>query len=281
MEKGIRIDFRSPQVTTKRDRAREGEEESEDSSDEDGKDAEKKRLASIPKTRNAQKFDAKDPDAGQLFVYVGKSERGKTHFMKWLLYAQMLRKENPIKTGIVFVKTKYKHSFDFVPEERVFEGYNEEILKTYVGNLKKMFEVQKYLEPSFLVFDDLLGILNNRSQWFSNFIATYRHLNIHIHIAVQYLTGLHAINPIMREQTTFAFMFNSKAAITIKNLYLAYGQLFEKEKEFKQYLFDHTEPRSVGPYVCVVYEEFEDDIDKNYIPMRAPAKLPKGLQLVY
>ncbi len=280
VERGITLSFTKAKVTNKRQRIAAGSqsaEEDSDDSDEDKKEI--KRLAARPMTRAAQLFESKDPNAGQLFVFVGKSERGKTHFMKWLIYDQMLRRDHPIKSGLVFVKTKYKHSYDFVPEERVIEGYNEAVLIQYVGNLQKMLESEGSLEPSFLIFEDLVGILNNRTQWFTNFIGTFRHLNITIYIAVQYLTGLHAVSPIMREQTSFAIMFNSKTTNTIRNLFENYGQLFNSLKEFKAYYFANTEPKSVGPYVCLVYREAEDDVDKNYIPMRAPKDLPKGLKL--
>lgn len=80
--------------------------------DGDGKDEEEEdpgQLAQPPIIRNADIFRSKDPTAGQLFVFVGKSERGKTHFIKWLMYDHILRKENPIKFGLVFVRTKFKH----------------------------------------------------------------------------------------------------------------------------------------------------------------------------
>ena len=239
----------------------------------------KKKLKNKPVIRNADLFESKDPTAGQLFVFIGKSERGKTHFIKWLLHDQILREDNPLTSGIVFVRTKFKHSYKFVPDDKIFVGYDEEILKRYVKNLEKLFEGQGYLEPSFLIFDDLSGILHNRGAWFNNFIATFRHFNIHIFIAVQYLTGMHAVSPIMREQTNYAIMFNSKTTNTIKNLYENFGQLFENLKSFKDYFFQHTEPSKVGPFVCMVYFEKVDEVEKNYIPMRAPAKIPRGLQL--
>ena len=256
------------------------EEDSDMSSDADSdSDVEqhrmKKQLAEKKITRMADLFEAKDPSAGQLFVFVGKSERGKTHFIKWLLMDQLTREMNPLKWGIVFVRTKYRQAYKFVPDDKVYQGYDEQILKLYVRNLEAIYEEQGYIEPSFIVFDDLVGILNNRGQWFNNFIATFRQLNIHIFIAVQYLTGIHAVSPIMREQTNCAIMFNSKTTNTVKNLYENYGQLFETRKEFQQYLFENTEPSKVGPYVCIVYFEKEDRLEENYIPMRAPAQLPK------
>ena len=282
MKRVIDINFDKVRRPNKRTRLVEGKEvvdssdsDSSDSDDDHAKQIKKQLAAHTGAQRQADMFTASDPTAGQLFVFCGKSERGKTHFLKWLLVDQIQREINPIKTGIVFVKTKFKHSYDFVPDDKIFQGYDEEILTQYVTNLEALYEQQGYLDPSFLVFDDLLGVIDSTSHWFNNFMATYRHLNIHIFLAVQYLTGRRAVSPIMREQTTFALMFNSKTNQTIKHLYENFGQLFEKEKEFKKYYFDNTEPSKVGDYVCIAYKEKEDRLEENYTPMRAPKKIPK------
>lgn len=274
MEVNLKHDIKSTALKRKRD-TREYEEPEWEEEDESEEDEEDKEFKQLPVSRNADMFRQKDPTAGQLFVFVGKSERGKTHFIRWLVQDQMTRPHKPLKFGLVFVKTKFKHSYSFVPDDRVIQGYDEEILRKYVENLEAIYEEEGSLPPNFIIFDDLVGILNNQTQWFINFISTYRHFNISIFIAVQYLTGRHAVSPIMREQTTFAIMFNSKTHRTIQNLWEAFGQLFETVKEFREYLFSNTEPKTVGPYVCLVYKEAEDEVEKNYIPMRAPARVPK------
>jgi hypothetical protein len=224
-------------------------------------------------TRVADKFRARRPGAGQMFIFVGKSERGKTHFMRWLIHDQMKFKHMPVKVGLVFVQTRFNRTFDFVPPDRVIQGYKQEVLQQYVQNVERLIAINGYAPPSFIVFDDLVGILNNETQWFINFIGTYRHYNITIYIAVQYLSGRHAISPIMREQTTAAILFNSKTTRTVTNLYESFGQLFESRAAFQEYFFNVTEPSKVGPYVAMVYFEREDVKEKNYVPMRAPAKI--------
>lgn len=218
--------------------------------------------------------DAKQ-DAGQLIVLVGKSEKGKTHFLKWIILNQIATSDKPFQFGLVFVKTKYKHSYDFVPDKKIIQGYNEKILRKYALNLERIFEQTGSVPPNFVIFDDLVGILGNNTQWFVNWISTYRHLNTTIYIAVQYLTGKNAISPIMREQTTIAVMFNSKTRRTVENLYESYGQLFATIKEFQQYYFNATEIQKVGPYVAMVYIEKNEDLSNNYLSIRAPAKLPE------
>jgi len=185
-----------------------------------------------------------------------------------------------MRFGIVFVKTKYKHSWDFVEDKFIFEGFNEIILRKYVANLQEIYERDGKVEPNFLILDDLVGILSNRTDWFTNFIGTFRHLNIHIFIMVQYLVGRNAISPIMREQTDFVIMFNSKNHNTIEHLYKNYGQIFSTVKEFKEFFMANTDIRNVGKYVGLLYIEREDALESNYIPVRAPAHLLK-LKLEY
>ena len=226
-------------------------------------------------SRNADIFESPDPSAGQLFILVGKSEKGKTHFMQWLLFDQIQRKVNPMKFGLVFVSTKFKHSWKFMPDDKVFEGLDEQVLLKYIDNLKAIYEETQYLPPSFLVFEDLIGVMNNRRPWFENFMASFRHLNISLFITAQYLTGQRAISPLMRNQTNYAIMFSGRNHGHLKNLYEAYGQAYRKERDFSEYLLENTDKQKVGPYVAIVYIEREDDPEKNLLPMRAPAKLPK------
>lgn len=265
-EQEIEMDDVADLIKQFEDKAEESDEELDDEHEQEIRS----QLAASTVKRNADMFDSPDPTSGQLFVFVGKSDRGKTHFLKWLVQYQMNREINPIRFGIVFVRTIFKHSYDFVPKAQIYEGYDEEVLRKYVENLQEIFEEQGYVDPNFLILDDQVGILNNRTAWFTNFIGTFRHLNINLFIAVQYLTGTRSVSPIMREQTNFAIMFNSKTHRTLNNLWENYGQLFEKKREFKDYMFANTEPSTVGPYVCIVYQESEDKVEQNYTPMRAP-----------
>eukprot|EP00457_Paulinella_chromatophora_P005347 gb/GEZN01005364.1/.p1 GENE.gb/GEZN01005364.1/~~gb/GEZN01005364.1/.p1 ORF type:complete len:385 (+),score=66.53 gb/GEZN01005364.1/:650-1804(+) len=226
-------------------------------------------------------FAPREKGAGQMFVLVGKSERGKTHFLRWLLYQGCLREKDPFQYGLIFVRTKFKHSYEFHWASnayvQIYEGFLLDVLKKYVENLTNRYKQRGYLEPSFIVFDDLVGVINNDNAWFNNFIGTYRHYNITIFVAVQYLTGRKAISPIMREQTTAAIMFNSKTLLTNVNLYENYGQLFENKKEFMQHYSDMTDMTLRGTrHACMIYFEWEDDISRNYMSWLAPKDLPDG-----
>ncbi|MEW3709433.1 hypothetical protein QOZ51_30205, partial [Pseudomonas aeruginosa] len=72
-------------------------------------------------------------------------------------------------------------------------------------------------------------------------------MNIHIFIAVQYLTGRKSVNPIMREQTDYAFMFHSITKRTVQNLYESFGELFGNEECFRVYFQSLTKSKAVAP----------------------------------
>lgn len=226
-------------------------------------------------------FEPRDTTAGQLFVLCGKSERGKTHFMRWMLYTGCARKRAPFQFGLIFVRTKYRNAYKFhkksKPYVKMYQGFLPSVLIKWLEKLEERFEKNGYVEPSFIVFEDLFGVLENNSPWFNNFMATFRHLNITIFVAVQTLMGKNAISPIMRDQTTAAIMFNTKTERSITNLYENYGMLFANKKAFQHHLQKMTEPESTGsPFSCCIYFEREDRLSHNYMSWLAPKKLPDG-----
>ena len=204
-----------------------------------------------------------------IVVFVGKSYRGKSYFLKYLISDRLNR--NKFKFGLVFTTTKFNGDYKFLPDNRVIEGYNEEILKKYFNNLKRIKDKDGEVPPNFIIFDDLVGVLANQTSFFNSFITTCRHLNISVFIAVQYLTGKNAISPTMRQQTTHAIMFHSKMKSTVENLYENYGQMFDSLKEFRQHYDEITKDQ----YVAMIYLEKEDDINKNYFGIRAPKNIPE------
>jgi hypothetical protein len=257
----------------------------DDESSEDEDEEELKLLSDGKTLRYVDLFNPRQKGAGQMFVFVGKSERGKTHMLRYLLYHGCSRVNDPFQFGLIFVRTKFKSAYKFHklarPYVRVYEGFLLETLKAYVRNLEQRYKKYGKLEPSFLVFDDLVGVLNNDNSWFQNFIGTYRHYNITIFIAVQYLTGRNSISPIMREQTTAALMWNSKTHLTNDNLFKNYGQLFPDLKSFTKHFYNMTDQKFRGTrHACMVYFEWQDEIHKNYMSWLAPAKLPDGQVIV-
>ena len=161
------------------------------------------------------------------YLFVGRSGSGKSVLMKCLLANGC--QEEKWAFGLCFVSTKFKYDFKWMPNKAVVEGYNEAILERYVGKLRAMYNKDGRLPRSFLIFEDCQGLLDNTSKFFTNFMATFRHLNSDIFITAQYISGQRGISPIIREQVTHAIMFRSGTERTLRHLYEAFGGEFESK----------------------------------------------------
>ncbi len=214
-----------------------------------------------------------DPPDGlaQMWVCVAKSGKGKSYFVRYLLTDRL--STGRWKYGLVFTRTKFNGDYDFLPDNRVIEGYNENILRRYMNNLRKIAKEKgkESLPHNFIVFDDLQGVLNNQTNWFNNFLATFRHTNTNLIVCNQYLSGKNAVSPIAREQTNYAVMFKSRTRRTLENLYESYGGLFPKFNDFKSYFMAATEQK----YTAMLYSERVDELENNYITIQAPEDYPK------
>ena len=70
-------------------------------------------------------LDFKNP---QVVVCVGKPKRGKSYAVRWMILKNTVDK-NRFKFGIVFTKTKFNKSFDYLPDQYVFEDYDPAVLE--------------------------------------------------------------------------------------------------------------------------------------------------------
>ena len=148
--------------------------------------------------RNTSIFD-NPTGKSQLYLLVGKSERGKSHFAKFLLYDRFLHAG--WKFGISFIATKYTDAYNFLPKNTIYEGYHDKVLKAWTDGLRNILKKKGKLPPSFVYFDDLVGVLTSNSKFFKNFITTFRHLNINVIICVQYLVA--GISTTVRAQINY------------------------------------------------------------------------------
>ena len=94
----------------------------------------------------------------QICVFLGKPKQGKSYALRHILLKNTIDKKL-FKYGLVFTKTKFNGGYDYLPDEYVYEDYNPEILQQYLDGLKELDE--KNLQPSFIVFDDIQGVLSN------------------------------------------------------------------------------------------------------------------------
>ena len=90
----------------------------------------------------------KEPNGlAQLYVFVGKSGKGKSYLIRYLLSAMLQKKK--VNFGLVFTRTKFNNDYDFLPDDKVMQ-YDEEILQNYVNNLEEMNKKKKKFHPILL-----------------------------------------------------------------------------------------------------------------------------------
>lgn len=207
-------------------------------------------------TKNQKDIDFSKP---QVILAVGKPRRGKSHLIKYLILKNTV--DNKIfQFGIVFTRTKWDSDYKYIPKQHVFEGYQPEVLKLYLEHLTEM----KNPPPNFVVFDDLLGALNNNDGELQNFIISHRHYNTTIFLAAQFLNK--GSSTTLRECCTDAFMFNSMQFLTIKALFENFGQGYRSVAKFKKAFFKCTSE----PFTAMWFNNDQGA----YYCYRAPKVLP-------
>ena len=160
----------------------------------------------------------------------------------------------------------------------IYEDYDADILQRYLDGLKQLDE--KELQPSFIIFDDIQGVLSGQDKVLTSLNACHRHFKISIFYCFQYIYG-HGSTPVLRECTTLAFLFNSKGKRTLEALFENFGQLFDNFKQFKEYFLACTKEK----YTAMLYIQDVDNIDENYLQYKAPPpkqmKHTKNIKLAY
>ena len=225
-------------------------------------------------------------DLPSCFLIAGKPKKGKSHFIKWFLYDNMLGDtpdSKKFKYGIVMANHASIGEYNFLPRNVLFEGYNEYSLKFYINGLVERNNslnevagnngnIKVLIEPNFVILDDLVGLLSSNSEWFISFVTTFRKTNTTIIIATQYLNK--NISPTIRECINYAILFNTKTARSLKAMFDAFGGLFESFVQFKEHFFNITKKTDTMFFPAMLYYELEEDISMNYLQIEAPKDLP-------
>ena len=210
-----------------------------------------------------------DLSSPAVVLFVGACKKGKTNALKFTLLKHSLDNfygSAKFEFGLVFSRSKFTGEYDFIEnQDYVHENYDEEVLMKYVDGLKNIVESGKEAPPNFVVFDDMIGLLNmKQNTFFTNFISTHRKTNTCVFLATQHLkTGS---STTLREITTHAIVFSSKQLNTIQSLFENFGQLFSNIGEFKDNFFDITKEK----YTAMLYLQDADNINDNYMIYKAP-----------
>jgi hypothetical protein len=204
-----------------------------------------------------------------IYLFIGKPASGKSYALKSLMFD--FQKAKYFKFILAFVRTKFNHGYDWLPDEYVDDKYSDQKLLTHIEKLRAYRKKSgKECPPNALIFDDLLGTVDWYSDQMSNFLCSYRHTNTSIFLTSQYLMSK-TTSTALREMVNYAFLWNSKFQNSLKAYYEAFGTLYSDKKEF----FEDFQRITSEKYTCMVYDANEDDKELNYIPFKFPEHVPE------
>ena len=211
-------------------------------------------------------------DIPQVVLAIGRPRRGKTNLIKYLILKNTA--ENHLwKFGLVFSKTaKLSKDYNFIPDEYKFTEYDQSILESYLEHLEEFRKKGEEIPPSFIVFDDMLSLVNQRDPFLINLHAIHRHYKLTIFHSIQHLvTGS---STALRTIVSRACMFNVKDFNSLDALWRNFGATFDTYNDFKNFFLEHTKK----PYTCLVYENLGDE---SYYTFQAPDMSKNKLKLNY
>ena len=205
------------------------------------------------------------------FLICGKPKSGKTHFIKYLLYLFTSKKDlySRVNYGIVFNKTSFTNSYNFIPKSWVYAKYNPDVLRNLMNLQKSIIKAGKVPCYSFVLFDDCLGSKQFKSDLFKDLVQNYRHYRIIPIISSQYVNRIETVN---RECCSHAVIFRQFSKNAIEATYNSFGQRFQSEKQYKEFLNKKTADYN---FMLDDTENLSENLNESYLVMKAPPKIPK------
>jgi ABC-type dipeptide/oligopeptide/nickel transport system ATPase component len=206
-----------------------------------------------------------DFSRGQIMTFIAKQGSGKSFTVRSLM--KQFAKQGIFEFGVVWTGSKFNSDYDFMPKGSVHADYSEENFAKYIAKLTNWLEKNpgKKLPNSFIILDDLLGIMKPNDRTFSSLISIYRHYSLTIIITSQYLNK--NVSTLVREMTDIAFLYQSRFKNSRESMYNSYGQMLESQAEFDEYLEEATREK----YSCLLYQAGKATKEESYLSFRAPS----------
>ena len=200
-----------------------------------------------------------DFETPRLYLFVGKSNSGKTHTMKHIV--RKLWKEKRFKFGIVFSSTVDFQTggqyYEWIKQKNGSEGHlvsddpttdrGKIVFTKYLEYLKKLAKENKKVGvPNFMIIDDQAGKIKHMDPDFLRFLCIYRHLGTTLFVCIQ---EIHRISPVCRLQASYIFVWRNNNLDNIKCI----------ERQFSAYLYklgrsfvDILDEATSVPFQCLL-----------------------------
>jgi hypothetical protein len=215
-----------------------------------------------------EEFIQRTNDKGELmshiFLIAGKPESGKTFLLRFLL-SQLFNK-HALAFGIMFspMERYATDKLGILPDNCIIEGLTTNKILWYHNELKqKKKRNNDYIPPNFILFDDVLGIIDMTSKKILNFFSTFRHTNTYIFFLAQFTSkGLGRYLP---SYTGHMFSFGYDDQGALESIYNSFGQEFTRG-EFNEFMNVNTKER----YTCVAMIARHPKYGKVWFRFKAP-----------
>jgi hypothetical protein len=198
-----------------------------------------------------------------IILLCASSKSGKSHEIKNIIYTAC--KQGRFSYGLVFSASAFNSDYSFMSEEYVHGMWDKAVLKRFIEGQK--VQIQRYgaAKPAFLVLDDMVGSIKWNSDFMRSFITRFRHYNLTVVIASQYI---YAIPPIIRECVTYAIIFkqmNKRSIDALKDTFFVEQDSFNACRDF---IAKHT----VGYNFLLIRPG--EELKHKYTVACAPAVIP-------
>jgi hypothetical protein len=183
-------------------------------------------------------------------ILIGMTKSGKTHLLKCLIgmHAHLFN------YGLCFSSTSFSGDYDYIPDDYIFEDYDENKILVMMAKQRKYLDdckagKLKKMPEAFIILDDQLGLVefHKKKNIFDILFSKSRHLHISVFLSIQMCSY---ISPCIRGNSMYVFI----TVINGDSIDIMYGlsRGFRTQREFEEYLdrncidhrvvvFDNTE----------------------------------------
>ena len=166
-----------------------------------------------------------------IYLLASPPKSGKSVLIKHIISS--LFKKNKLSYGIVFSGSLFNRDYAFLPSKYQYSNYSESAIKSLLRLQIEQIKNDGEAKPAFIIFDDMTASVNFNSKIMQALITRYRHFNILLIFAIQYI---YKAPPILRECSTFFITFYQSTKISIKAIYECYMQDLENYKKCKEFI---------------------------------------------